>query len=165
MRWIRVWIALVPCLFVVAVSASALDRKAGLWELTTTMTWQKSPYGGGGNPATAGGPHTTSVCFTQQQIEKYRAILPPLHPGCQIVNLVKKAGGMTADMVCTGKMSGKASVASSWSDAEHATGHMHFVGSIQAGPHMMPIEWTTESSSVFNGADCGAVKPFQMPDK
>ncbi len=165
MRRIRVWITLASCVLVVAASASALDRKAGLWELTTTMTWQKSPYGGAGNPATAGGPHSTPVCFTREQIEKYGAIIPPLHPGCRIVNLVKKAGSMTADMVCTGKMSGKASLESSWSDAEHATGHMHFVGSIQAGPHTMPVEWTTESSSVFKGADCGAVKPFQMPGR
>jgi len=27
------------------------------------------------------------------------------------------------------------------------------------------VEWTTESSSVFKGADCGDVKPAPLPDK
>jgi hypothetical protein len=50
-------------------------------------------------------------------------------------------------------------------DSDHAKGEVHFVGSIQAGPKAMPIEWTTQSSSVFKSADCGDVKPLPMPDK
>ena len=160
----RTWIRITSAcwLLVVAGSVSALDRKAGLWELTTTLTWQQSPFGAGA-PA-GGGPYTTLVCFTQQQIEKYGAIVPPLHPGCQIGNVVKKADGMTADMVCTGKMSGKATLESSWTDAEHAKGAIHFIGSVQAEGRNLPVEWTSESSSVFKGAACGDVKPFPMPE-
>ena len=50
---------------------------------------------------------------------------------------------MTADLVCTGRMSGKASLESSWTDGEHATGKVHFIGSMQVGPNNKPIEWTS----------------------
>jgi hypothetical protein len=63
-------------------------------------------------------------------------------------------------------MSGKASMESSWTDDEHATGKVHFVGSMQVGPNSKPIEWTTASSSVYKGIDCGTVKPLSpVPDK
>jgi hypothetical protein len=173
MRRTRGWITLIGCLFAITVLAPAQTRKPGLWELTTTMTWQQSPFpaGTGGSPASGDGnspfnsaPHTTQVCFTQQQIDKYGAILPQTR-GCQVTNLVKKAHSMTADMVCTGSMSGKGSLESSWNDDEHATGKMHFVGSMQVGPNSKPIEWTTASTSFYKDADCGSVKPFPMPDK
>ena len=79
------------------------------------------------------------VCLTQQQIDKYAAIIPPIGD-CHVTNLVKKANGMTADLVCTGKMSGTASLESTWSDDEHATGKVHFVGSMQVGPNVKAIE-------------------------
>ena len=62
MRKTRVWITMCFCLFAAAFFASAQStRKPGLWEMTTTMTWQQSPmppgaqappgaaFGGGGN--------------------------------------------------------------------------------------------------------------------
>ena len=140
----------------------AQSRKAGLWELTTTQTWQQSPSAA----AMAGGTHTTLVCLTQQQIDKYGAIVPQTRGrACEVTNIVKKGDGMTADMVCTGAMSGKGTLESHLVDSDHAKGKVHFVGSIQAGPNAMPIEWTAQSSSVFKGADCGDVKPVPMPGK
>ena len=42
----------------------------------------------------------------------------------------------------------------------------HFVGSMQVGPNNKAIEWTTASSSIYKGADCGSVKPFPLtPEK
>ena len=145
-----------------AVFVCAQNRKPGLWELTTTQTWQQSP-----SPAAmAGGTHTTLVCLTQQQIDKYGAIVPQTHGrACEVINIVKQGDGMTADMVCTGTMSGKGTLESHLIDSDHAKGKVHFVGSIQAGPKAMPIEWTAHSSSVFKSADCGDVKPAPMPDK
>lgn len=166
MRRTRGWVTLVCCLFAMAVFAPAQTRKPGLWALTSTTTWQQSPFpaGAGGSPASGAGTHTTQVCVTQQYFDKYGAILPPIS-GCRVTNLVKNAHGMTADMVCTGRMSGKGSLQSSWTDNEHATGKVHFVGSMNVGPNSKPIEWTTASSSIYKGADCGPVKPFPMPDK
>ena len=80
----RIELSVGTCFFVMAVFVWAQNRKAGLWETSTTQS----------------GTHTSLVCLTQQQIDKYGAPLPQMR-GCQITNLVKKANGMTADMICT----------------------------------------------------------------
>jgi len=153
----RTWITLGCCLFALPVSVWAQNRKPGLWELTTTQTWQKSPS----PTAVPGGTRTTLVCLTQEQIDKYGAIVPHTR-GCQVTNLVKKGDGMTADWVCSGAMSGKGTLEGHLIDSNHAQGKLHFAGSLQAGPNAMPIEWTTLSSSVFKSADCGDVKPVPV---
>ena len=155
----RRWIRMVGCLFAMTGIAPAQTRKPGLWALTTTTTWQQAPLPAGVGDPTGGGTHTTQVCVTQQYFDKYGAILPQIS-GCRVTNLVKKANGMTADMECTGRMSGKGSMESSWADDEHATGKVHFVGSMQVGPNSKPMEWTTASSSIYKGIDCGTVKPL-----
>jgi Protein of unknown function (DUF3617) len=161
MRTIQAGITMSCCLFALVVQAQT--RKAGLWELTTTQTFQQSPFPAGASPGS--GTHTTQVCLTEAQIEKYGAIMPQTHGNCQVTNIVKKPGGMTADMVCTGPMSGKGTVESSSTDGIHATGSVHFVGTVGVGANVKPIEWTSTSNSVFKGADCGDVKPIPMPDK
>jgi hypothetical protein len=170
MRGLKIRVTLSCCLgcylLGAAFNASAQARKPGLWEVTTTMTWQQSPFPAG-MPAGAGaafaGPHTSQVCLTQAQIDKYGAPLPQTRGDCQVTNMVKKPSGMTADMECTGRMSGKGTLEASWTDDGHATSKMHFVGSMQAGPSPKPVEWTTTSTSVFKGADCGSVQPMTMP--
>ncbi len=163
--------AVIGCLFAMTAFGLAQARKPGLWELTTTMTWQQSPLppgmaaGSGEHSPFSGVPHTTQVCLTQQQIDKYGAIMPTTR-GCSLTHVVKKSNSMTADMVCTGMMSGKGSLESSWVDDEHATGKMHFVGQMEFAGNSKPIEWTTASHSVYKGADCGSVKANPiMPDK
>jgi Protein of unknown function (DUF3617) len=173
MRRSRGWARLVCCLLAMTVFAQTQTRKPGLWALTSTTTWQQSPFPGGMGGSSVGGgsaspsngsEHTTQVCVTQEYFDKYGAVIPAIS-GCHLSNLVKNAHGMTAEMACTGKMNGKASLESSWSDVEHATGKIHFVGSMQAGPTSKPIEWSTASSAIYKGADCGSVKPYPMPDK
>jgi hypothetical protein len=159
MRKTSVPIMLGCCLLVMPVPGGAQStRKAGLWELTTTQTFQQSPF-----PTGAPGTRTSPVCLTQQQIDRYGAIVPQIR-SCQVTNVVKKPNGMTADMVCTGMMSGKATLQSDSTDGMHATGKVHFVGSMQVGSSTKPMEWTTVSSAVFKGADCGEVKPVPVPD-
>lgn len=163
MRGVRVRIAVVLCSLVVAVCASAQTRKAGLWELTTMMTWQQSPFPGG-MPGGGNGPQRTQVCLTQAMIDKYGAIMPSTRNGsCQFTNIVMNPGGMTGTMVCTGAMSGKGTMESSSADGIHATGSVHFVGTMKAGANPMPVEWTSKSNATFKGADCGSVKPQPMP--
>jgi hypothetical protein len=153
MRTNRLWIAAGCGLFAVVFSLWAQVRKPGLWELTTTQTWQQSPF----PAAAAGGTHTAQVCLTQEQIDKYGAITPH-SPGCQITNVSKTASSMTADMICNGRMNGKGTLESTAIDGEHAKGKMHFVGTMRIGAESKPVEWTSESTSVFKGPDCGNVK-------
>lgn len=173
MRTTRLCLTLIGCLFATAIFGWAQGRKPGLWELTTTMTWQQTPFppgtpaaaaAAGPNSPFAGGPHTTQVCLTQAMIDKYGAIVPNSR-GCQVTNVVKSSNSMTADWVCNGAMTGKGTMESFWSDDNRAKGKVHFTGSIQSGPSPRSIEWTAESVSVFKGADCGTVKPVTMPDK
>jgi hypothetical protein len=135
------------------------------------MTWQQTPFPSGtpaaaAAVASAGGPHVTQVCLTQAQIDKYGAIVPDSHSGnCTVTNVVKSSSGMTADWLCNGRMSGKGTMESTFYADGHAKGKVHFIGSMQAGPNPLPVEWTSESTSIFKGADCGAVKPYPTADK
>jgi hypothetical protein len=160
MRGMRVGMTLGCCFFALAAVAMAPDRKAGLWDLTTTMTWQQAPVAQ--MPASA--PHTVPVCFTQQMMDKYGAIMPTT-PGCQITDVVVKSGSMSAKMACSSAaMTGSGTVESSWPDEEHASGSIHFVGTMTMGQAgTKPIEWTSHSTAVFKSSDCGSVPVYPMP--
>src|SRR5215475_7326512 len=160
MRKAGLGIALAWFFFSVAVIVFAQSKeahhngKAGQWEVTTTMTWQKAPVrpGSPGGPP-AGGSHTTSVCLTQEMVDA-GALLPQSRGQCTIQNKVGKPGSLTANYLCTGKMKGLGNLESTFPDLEHVTGSIHFVGTLDVNGHAQPIEWTTSSSSVFNGAEC-----------
>jgi hypothetical protein len=81
-----------------------------------------------------------------------------------MVDIVKKTNSMTGKMVCSGGISGKGDIESSWEDDQHAKGKVHFVGTLQIGQDTRPMEWTSESTSTFKSADCGDVKPLEMPE-
>ena len=161
MRRAGVGIGLAWFLFATAVIIFAQDKdaphhsgKAGLWEVTTTMTWQKAParQGGPGGPP-ASGTHSTSVCLTQAMVDA-GALLPQSRGQCHIQNKVVKAGSVTANYVCTGKMKGMGNVETSIPDLEHVTGTIHFVGTLDTDGHPQQIEWTTTSTSVFKTEQC-----------
>jgi len=167
----RISIALGCCVFALAIISLAQGMKQpGLYEITSTMSWQKSPMPAGITlPAGMKSPFsgtttTTQVCLSQAWIDKYGAPVSQ-SKDCQTTNVVKKANGMTADLVCTGKMSGKGTVEASWTDPSHVKGKMHFDGTMGTGSSAMPVEWTTEYTSNFKGSDCGSVKPTPLPDK
>jgi hypothetical protein len=170
MRKTRVWITLGCCLFAVTALAWAQGgQKPGLSEITSTMTWQKSPMPAmpAGVTMPAGmkmpfGPTTTTtqVCLTQAQIDKYGAPVAQSNKDCQITNIVKGATSMTADMVCSGKMNGKGELEASWPSGSASKGKMHFNGAMQSGKDSIPVEWTVEYTSVYKGPDCGSVKPM-----
>jgi hypothetical protein len=168
MRGTTVKVTLGCSFLAMAIFAWIETRKPCLWEMTTTTTWQQLPAAvgdGGDNSAFEGGTKTRLVCLTQAQIEKYGAIAPLTRSGtCQVVDVVKKDNSMTAGMICSGRLSGMGSLASSWEDDQNAKDKVHFVGLIQAGANTRPMEWTSESTSTFKGRDCGDMKPFAMPE-
>jgi Protein of unknown function (DUF3617) len=73
------------------------------------------------------------VCLTQALIDKYGVPLPHISGDCHITRLDKKANSMSAEMVCSGAIIGKATMQSSWT-ADHATGSVHFVGTAPQAP-------------------------------
>lgn len=141
-----------------ALTARAQTRKPGLWKVTSTMTWQKSPFPSGASPMST--PHTNEICVTQQQIDKYGTVPPQVRGECQITNVLKSSNGMTADIECSGHMQGKGHVQASWTEENHSTSTVHFEGVMQMGPEPKPFEWTVQSTAIFESSDCGSVKPF-----
>ena len=158
----------VVLLAMLAWAQEEAGRKPGLWEITTTMTWQKSPFPPGmqlppqAAAAFGGAPHTIQYCLTQQMIDRFGAPMPQNRAGCQIANVQKTANSMSADWICTGNMNGKGEMESHWGSGT-ATGKLHFVGTMQMGPNATPIEWTSQSTSVYKGPDCGSVQPPPLP--
>jgi len=102
------------------------------------------------------------VCLTQAMIDKYGAPVSQ-NRDCQITNVAMRPTGMTAEMVCTGRMSGHGEMESSWAEGNVAKGKVHFAGTMVSGQNSMPVEWTVVSTSVYKGPDCGSVKPMPMP--
>jgi Protein of unknown function (DUF3617) len=180
----RALFTLACCSILFTLIASAQARKAGLWEMTTSMDFKQSPFpqqpaqvnghpvpqmqGANGSGSPFGGPHTIQLCVTQAYLDKYNAIVStnsPQQRECQVTNISKTANGMTATMACTGRMSGTGSMQSSWTDSEHASGSVHFTGTMQLGPNpanTRPVEWTSTTNSVFKSTDCGSVKPLDV---
>ena len=157
----RVLITLGCCLFALANLASAQNRKAGLWSITTTMHYEsQNPMAG--RPSTVG-PYTTSACLSQALIDKYGAPLPQVGGTCKITSLNKQANSVKAEMACTGRSSGTATMESTWT-ATTATGSVHFTGTPASGSSAKVVKWSSTSTSVFKSKDCGNVLPFPMPN-
>ncbi len=165
MRSSRRWIAVGCWLGFGSLALSGTTtRQAGLWEYKTTMTWQKAPeVPGEQGDKLQGGTHTTQYCLTQDMIDDYGVALPQSRKQCTVENRVTTAGKVTADYVCTGMMTGKGRLESTWTDGEHTTSKVHFTGTFQVGPELQPVEWTSETSATFKSSSCGAVKPMQRP--
>jgi hypothetical protein len=140
-------------LITIPFGAAAQDRKPGLYDLTITTT-TVSPS------AQTYPPRTSQACLTPEMIDKYGAIVPQnLTRACQFVNIAKKRGGMTADLVCTTGLTGKGTLEVNWTDAEHAKGTLHFSGIIHPRDTDIKIEWTATTASAYKGPDCGALAP------
>jgi hypothetical protein len=143
--------------------AGAQSPKAGLYEVTSKMIWQHSPFPEGMQaPSGSGGPHSTQVCVTQAQIDKYNGPKPAAHGGnCEVGNIQKNQHGMTAEITCGAPMTGKGNVQTTWTDSSHSKSRVHFSGSMKIGQDTKTIEWTLESQSTFKAANCGTVKPTE----
>ena len=155
---------LIACLGALVLTLIALAQhpkpKPGLYEVTNKMTWQKSPFPDDMKaPAGSGDPHTAQTCITQAQIDKYNGPKPEAHGGsCQITNIQKRAGGMTAEMNCGAPMTGKGTVTTTWISSGHSKSKIHFTGSMHVGENLKAVEWTVDSDSIFKGRDCGKVQ-------
>ena len=169
MRKTKLWTGMACCcLSLVAIVAWAQSsRKPGLWEATTTMTFQQSPMPPGmqappGSPF-SGAPRTTQVCVTQAMIDKYGGPLPQNRGQCQVSKVNMTPTGMTATLTCSGQVSGTGDVVTTFSDTNSVHTKVHFTGTMQMGPQSRPIEWTSETTSAYKGPDCGSVQPITIP--
>ncbi len=137
-------------LLAASLAAHAQDRKPGVYDVTLTTT-MVTP-----SPATYP-PRTTQVCLTQAMIDKYGAIVPDNLRSCEVINVVKKPGGMSADISCTAGITGTGTLEVNWTDSEHTRGRIQFTGSVHPGDREIKIEWNTETVSVYKGPDCSVL--------
>jgi hypothetical protein len=168
----QIRLLLVICLGAISIAALAQAMsKPGLWEMTSTLTWQKTPMPPGvtlppgmANPF-APSTRTTAVCMTQEMIDKFGApfAYSQGQENCTVANIVRKPTGLTAEMTCSGVINGHETIASSWPDGNTAHGTAHFAGTMQMGASTAPVEYTVESTSTYKSADCGSVKPLPLP--
>jgi len=160
----RIGIALLCSLpLLVTVAQGQTKGKPGLWEVTTQMTIAGMPQMPQGVQSPFA-PHTSQVCVTQAMADKYGG--PQSQPprgDCQVTNVVMKADGMTADIMCTGQMNTKGTITTTWTDGNSTDTTMHLTGTMQMGPNSRPMDMTMHSTSTYKGPDCGSVKPIQMP--
>jgi len=85
----------------------------------------------------------------------------PQNAQCQMTNVSLTATGMTANMTCTGRMPMTGTVTTTFVDAN--TTKMVMVLNMAAMPNGQSMTMTMNSTSVYKGADCGSVKPLEMP--
>jgi hypothetical protein len=154
-----VWIAVACGVLAVTVLAWAQGGRAGLWEVTTTMTWQQSPFPNGMGPGAA--PRTTQVCLSQQQADKFGGVPPQSRGDCQVTNINKRIDGYTAEVTCTGQMTTNGTVEATYTADGHGKTRMHLTGTMQMGPNPRPVEMTILNEATYKGADCGSVKPVE----
>ena len=164
MRKFRFWVPVAGCMVGCALLLMAqANRKPGLYEMNSTMTWQQSPMPAG-MQMPGSSPHTQQVCITQAMIDKYDGPPPQSRGECQMKNMVKNPDGMSADYVCTGHIAGTGKVEAHWTETGESHSKIHFTGTLEMGQRgSHPVEWTMETTSVFKGSDCGSVKPLAMP--
>ena len=147
--------------------ALAAHGKAGLWNISTTMSMampQMPPEAlammkerGIKVPGMGGAPIVSQICMTQADVD---ADAPPptrnSEMNCQTHVISKTANSMSSDMVCSGRMQGTGHMEVSYANPEHYSGSYSFKGSMEGS--------TSQMTSTFKGdwvkADCGAIKPF-----
>jgi hypothetical protein len=148
------------CVFL-SFPIGAQAPKAGLYDVTSRMTWQKSPFPPGMQSAPgAEQPHTRPACVSQEQIDKYNGPKPQGGGGCQVTNIRKQPNGLTAELSCGAPITGKGTVKTIWIDSGHSKTTVHFTGSMKIGEDTKPVEWTLESESRYQASDCGKLKPL-----
>ncbi len=165
MRQSQVWAAVVCLLLAGGDLVIGETRKAGLWEISSTTSWQKGPLvPGSGQDPSAQHTRTRQLCLTQEMIDKYGALLPQSRGDCKIEDKVLRSGGSTAKYICSGTMRGQGTLDKECPALQHAKGTLHFTGTMLSDAGTAEIEWTTVSTSTFKSADCGEIKPLALPN-
>jgi hypothetical protein len=150
-----IWLVLGLCIVALAAQAEG-QRKAGLWEVTSSMTMSGMP----GMPGM--GSHTQQVCVTQAMIDKYGGpYTSPQNAQCKLTNVSVTANGMTANLVCSGATNMTGTVQTTFVDANTTKTTMQL--NMAQLPNGQSMTMTTNMTSVYKGPDCGSVKPMAMP--
>jgi hypothetical protein len=150
----RIWVVVSCCLVAMAASAQG-QRKAGLWEVTSSMSMSGMPN------MPSMGSHTQQVCVTQAMIDKYGGPYSnPQNGQCQVTNVSLTPTGMSANLSCTGRTTMTGTLQTTFVDANTTKTTMQMNMTMGNGQQM---NMTMQSTATYKGADCGSVQPLTMP--
>jgi len=153
----RVWLMLGLCVVALAAQARG-QRKAGLWEVTSSMSMSGMP----GMPQMPA--RTSQVCVTQAMIDKYGGPYQnPQNAQCKLTNVSLTASGMTADLTCTGRMTETGTIQTTFVDANTIKTVMQL--NMAQMPNGQSMTMTMNTTSTYKGPDCGSVQPLTMPSQ
>jgi len=149
-------LAMVGCCLLATAGVAQGQRKAGLWEVTSSMSMN-------GNSMPGMGSQTHDVCVTQAMIDKYGGPYSNPQTGqCQVTNVSLTTSGMTANISCSGRMNATGTVQTTFVDANTTKTTVQIsatMGNSQA------MNMTMQSTATYKGPDCGSVQPLAMPSQ
>lgn len=131
--------------------------KPGLYEATSEMVWNKSPFPNGMTPPSR--PATSRSCVTQELIDRFSGPAPQAQHGCNISNLHTSPTGASGTMTCKGDLNGSGNFESHVELDGSIKSVLHFTGTMSVGE----IDWDVKSTAHYLGPDCGSVKPYVPP--
>ncbi len=150
----RTWM-MVGCCFIALAAGAQGQRKAGLWEVTSSTTMSGMPN------MPQMGSHTQQVCVTQAMIDKYGGPYSnPQMAECQVTNESMTPSGMSASLTCTGRMSMTGTIQTSFVDANTTKTTVQLNMAMGNGQSM---SMTMQATASYKGPDCGSVQPLAMP--
>ncbi|HEY1614654.1 MAG TPA: DUF3617 domain-containing protein [Rhizomicrobium sp.] len=148
-------------LLVLPVAAFAAHGKAGLWEITSQMNMagvlspeQMAQMQAHGVQMPMAQKMSTQHCMTAAEVAADGP--PPMRDQkeCKMSNAKYDAHAFTADMICSGEMTGQGHLAVTFDGNEHYNGTYSFVGSAHGHPANVSVSYEGKWVS----PDCGTVK-------
>lgn len=154
----RVGLTLGLCAVAFVAQARRQARKAGLWEITTTVSlsgmrnMNMGPWG----------PDT--ICVPQAMIDKYGGPYENADQGqCALTNVVLTARGMTAKLTCPQTSLTTGTAQTTFVDANTTKTTIQMTTYYPIDHNEAPLNTTIQTTATYKGPDCGSVKPLAMP--
>lgn len=171
----RSTIILLCSLTALPLAANASTRKPGLWEVTTTMSFdeggpqippdalEKMKAMGMKIPGMGGDPIVIKQCLTKEQADKEDAPQSTQEKsGCKTTDVKHSGGKFSGKMVCDGSMKGEGEMEGTYaSNGESYDGKWKFAGTETGHGKPHPVKMSSTFSGKYLGSDCGDTKPYK----
>jgi len=159
MKITRVCLTLGLCVVALLAQVQCQGRKAGLWEITTTMS-----LSGMRNMPNMGPYGPDTICVSQAMIDKYGGPYVNSQQGqCALTSVVLTAGGMTAKLTCPQNSLTVGTVQTTFVDANTTKTTIQMTTYYPIDHNEAPLNTTIQTTATYKGSDCGSVKPLAMP--
>jgi hypothetical protein len=159
------------CALLLAPAALAAHGKVGTWQVTTTMGAAGAEAGmpdlsklppdvqakmkAHGVHMNTGGGITTKFCMSEDQVKNDKPQLTRADSPCKPANMKVSGNTFSADIICSGQMTGKGHIEMTFDSPEHYSGHqtmtMSMNGQTMSHDMSMDAKWLTPACTVPAG--------------